>query len=78
MPPMYLIANPPNMLPTSVLTGVNATGQQDVNSTSLETRSDLGEVRKRSAAGKVRMEGWAYVGFLMGGIPLVLAASSVL
>lgn len=27
MPPLYLKANPPNMLPTTVLTGANATGQ---------------------------------------------------
>ncbi|ORX40715.1 chaperone for protein-folding within the ER, fungal-domain-containing protein [Kockovaella imperatae] len=28
MPPMYLTARPPNMLPTQPLTGVNASGQQ--------------------------------------------------
>ncbi|KAJ9092818.1 hypothetical protein QFC21_006694 [Naganishia friedmannii] len=27
MPPMWLMANPPNMLPTQYLTGVNASGQ---------------------------------------------------
>lgn len=27
MPPMYLTAKPPNMLPTQILTGVNASGQ---------------------------------------------------
>jgi len=44
MPPMYMIANPPNMLPTVVLTGANATGQAS-------RRRSLDEnLSKRSAA----------------------------
>jgi len=45
MPPLYLIANPPNMLPTVVLTGANATGQ--ASRRSLDESSSL---KKRSAA----------------------------
>lgn len=48
MPPLYLIANPPNMLPTVVLTGVNATGQA-----SRRSLDETSPFKKRSAAGPV-------------------------
>jgi len=38
MPPMYLIYNPPNMLPTQVLTGVNASGQTQSKRSSIPSR----------------------------------------
>ncbi|KAI5449371.1 Reversal of tor2 lethality [Naganishia albida] len=43
MPPMWLTANPPNMLPTQYLTGVNASGQA-------ARKRDLDGLAKRSAA----------------------------
>ncbi|ORY26688.1 putative cell wall organization and biogenesis-related protein [Naematelia encephala] len=47
MPPMYLIARPPNMLPTQILTGVNASGQTVARKRST---SDVSQFWQRSAA----------------------------
>ncbi|KAK4689341.1 hypothetical protein P7C73_g752, partial [Tremellales sp. Uapishka_1] len=46
MPPMYLVAKPPNMLPTQILTGVNASGQTQTRKRSV---MDIA-MFKRSAA----------------------------
>lgn len=45
---MYLIARPPNMLPTHTLTGTNSTGQ--TSSRKRSVRAELPHVKKRSSA----------------------------
>lgn len=47
MPPMFLIAKPPNMLPTQYLTGTNASGQTNSRKRSFTQHLDM---FKRSAA----------------------------
>ncbi|KAG7530903.1 hypothetical protein FFLO_04726 [Filobasidium floriforme] len=48
LPPLYLVANPPNMLPTVILTGVNATGQ--ASKRSLDEDEEVEKLQKRSGA----------------------------
>ncbi|WWD19511.1 hypothetical protein CI109_103972 [Kwoniella shandongensis] len=62
MPYMYLVAKPPNMMPTQVLTGVNASGQTNTRKRDL-TSSPLNYF-KRSAA--VPVSGVAHGALLAG------------
>lgn len=47
LPPLYLIAKPPNMLPTHTLTGTNSTGQ-----TSTRRRRSVTSLLKRLVKGE--------------------------
>lgn len=67
--PLYQVANPPNMLPTVILTGVNATGQ--ASKRSLDEGTEL--IQKRSGATSDKSSGRAVVYGLFGAGALVLS-----
>jgi hypothetical protein len=72
---MYLAAKPPNMLPTQILTGRNATGQTITRKRSfvdIIKRTNAASPRSESAFGLGR---WAVVGVL---VPVVGVAMTLL
>ncbi|KAL7418334.1 Reversal of tor2 lethality [Cryptotrichosporon argae] len=60
MPPMYLVANPPNMLPTQYLTGTNASGQTSSRKRNFEARA--------SGATKLAIGAFTASGALLGAL----------